>query len=158
MSRNLSSVATQAVLRQQTNQVFLLLVEIDHTDLASPIRLVNNYESVVSNGDTYTAAAFQFTPPVEEDGTIKNSRITFDNVDRAIVEAIRSISSAPTVDVSVILASDLDTVEAGPWEFLLRNVSYDAHLVSGELYPDNPLRLNASNTGYRNTTFPGLYG
>lgn len=158
MSRNLSATAKQALLRQQTHQVFLLLVEIDHADLASPIRLVNNYESIVSNGDTYTAAAFGFTPPVEEDGTIKNSRITFDNVDRAIVEAVRSIDSAPTIEVSVVLASDADTIEAGPWTFYLRAVNYDVHTVSGELYPDNPLRLNASNVSYKNTTFPGLYG
>ena len=158
MSRNLSSVTTQALLRQQTEQVFLLLVEIDHADLASPIRLVNNYESIVSNGETYVAAAFAFTPPVEEDGTIKNSRITFDNVDRAIVEAVRAISSPPTVDVSVIRAAAADTVEAGPWTFYLRAVNYDAHIVSGELYPDNPLRLVASNISYRNTTFAGLYG
>lgn len=158
MSRNLSSATIQALLRQQTNKVFLLLVEIDHADLASPIFLVNNYESVVSNGDTYIAASFAFTPPVEEDGTIKNSRITFDGVDRSIVEAIRSIDSAPTVDASVIRAAAPDTVEAGPWSFYLRAVNYDAHTVSGELYPDNPLRLNASNVTYRNTTFPGLYG
>ena len=120
MSRNLSAIAKQALLRQQTEQVFLCLVEIDHADLAVPIRLVNNYESIISNGDTYEAAAFMFTPPVEEDGTIKNSRITFDNVDRAMVEAVRSIDSPPTVDVSIVLASDADTIEAGPWTFYLR--------------------------------------
>ena len=158
MSRNLSAITTQALLRQQTDQVFLLLVEIDHADLAVPIRLVNNYESIISDYETYEAAAFAFTPPVEEDGTIKNSRITFDNVDRAIVEAVRSISSPPTVEVSVVRAADADTVEAGPWTFYLRAVNYDAHTVSGELYPDNPLALNASNVKYKNTTFPGLSG
>lgn len=158
MSRTVSSVTKQAFLKQQTDRVFLVLVELDHADLASPIRLVNNYENITSNGDVYSAAAFSFTPPVEEDGTIKNSSISFDNVDRAIVEAVRSISSAPTVSVSIIRADAPDTVEAGPWVFYLRGVSYDLHVVAGELYPDNPLRLSASTVSYRNTNFPGLFG
>jgi len=49
-------------------------------------------------------------------------------------------------------------VEAGPWTFYLRNVSYDAKVVSGELLPEHGLRFNVSTIRYRNIEFPGLYG
>lgn len=158
MSRNLSSVARQAVQAPQTAEVFLLIVEITHADLASPLRLVNNNESITSGGNVYQPLAFKFTPPVEEDGTIKNSKITIDNVDRQLVLALRSISTFPLVSISIIRAASPDTIEAGPWNFELRNANYNAHDITGELVPDNPLRFNASQVAYRNIEFPGLYG
>jgi hypothetical protein len=158
MSRNVSSTTRQAFYAEQTGYLFLVLVEISHADLTNPIRLVNNYESIVHNGDTYDAFAFNFTPPVEVDGEIKNAEISFDNVTRQVVEAIRSITSPPDVTAKLIRADAPDTVEAGPWEFKLRNVTYQRQEVSGELVPDGPLRLNISTISYSNLTFPGLYG
>lgn len=158
MSRTLSSATVAALLKQQTEQVFLILIEIDHADLASPIRLVNNNADVTSGGDDYTAAAFEFTPPVEVDGSIKPSTIAFDAVDRSIIEAVRSISSAPTVTAEIIRADAPDTIEAGPWVFYLRNVTYNMTGVSGELVPDNGLRNNFGTVSYKNTSFPGLFG
>ena len=159
MSRNLSSVAVQALLLPQTDQIFLVILEIDHDDFGSPIRVVNNTEAITSNGNVYSPLAFHFSPPVEEDGTIRNSSIVLDAVDRSVIIALRAIDSpAPTVSASIIRAAAPDTIEAGPWDFSLRSVSYDAQRVSGELVPDNPLRRIASAVRYTNILFPGLYG
>jgi hypothetical protein len=158
MSRNLSATVKQAIFAPQTNKVFLLIVEIDHADLGTPLRMVNNTENVVSNSDLYYARAFDFRPPVEEDGTIKNTRISIDNIDRALIDDLRTILSPATLSASVILSDDPDTIVAGPWDFVLRSISYTAEQISGELVPDNPLRLIASVVSYRNIEFPGLYG
>lgn len=158
MSRSVSSNAMASMFASQTDQVYLYRVKIDHTDLGSPIRLVNNTVSITSESVVWSPANFRVTPPVEEDGTIKSASITLGNIDRVIVETIRSISSAPTVELSIIRAAEPDVIEAGPWEFSLRGVSYDVEKVSGELVPDNPLQRYASVKHYRNTTFPGLYG
>lgn len=158
MSRNVSSITRQALQGAQTEKVFLILITIDHPDLVSPLHLVNNNEDIISNGVTYQGMAFKFTPPVEEDGTIKNTKILIDNVDRQLVLAVRSITSAPTLVASIIRSDAPDVIEAGPWNFIVRNVSYNVMQVSGELVPDNPLRLYASQLSYRNIEFPGLYG
>ena len=158
MSRNVTSATKQALFASSTNQVFLMLVTLDHPDLGSPIRLVKNTEDIVSNGNLFSAARMEFSPPVEEEGTIKSSTITFGNVDQSIVTAVRSISSVPTVEISIIRAADPDVFEAGPWEFHLRMVSFKGLTVQGELSPDNPLQRKASKYRYTNTGFPGLFG
>nr|BDD44769.1 hypothetical protein 2 [bacterium] len=158
MSRSIGATSKIALFAQETDQVFLVLLEIDHADLGSLVRLVNNTQNVTSNGNMFTACAFKFDPPIEVDGTIKPSRLTIDNIDRQIVDMVRSLDSAPTVEASIIRAAAPDTIEAGPWSFYLRNVSYNADVVSGELLPEHGLRLNASTVRYRNIEFPGLYG
>ena len=43
MSRDLSYTAVSALFAQQTDEVFLVVVEITHDDLATPVRLVNDH-------------------------------------------------------------------------------------------------------------------
>ena len=158
MSRPISNTARAAINAPQTGEVFLLILEINHDDLPSPIRVVNNNEAIISNGDTYLATAFNFSIPAQEEGIISNSRLSIDNVDRAIVLAVRSIASPPDVSVSVILASDPDTIEAGPWEFKLRNTTYNRQSVSGELVYDSHMRDNCGTIKYTTLNFPGMFG
>ncbi|WP_321991535.1 DUF1833 family protein [Marispirochaeta aestuarii] len=156
--RNVSAVTKKALLSSSTDKVFLAIVTIDHPDLDEPLRLVDNTVDIISGGQVYRAAGMKFTPPVEEEGSVKSSSVTFGDVDRSIVTAVRTASSAPFVSVSIIRSDNPDVYEAGPWEFTLRVVSYKGATVQGELVPDNPLQRNASPTRYTNRTFPGLFG
>ena len=158
MSRTLSSGTLEALLAPQTEQLFFVIVEIDHTDLGSPLRIVNNTEAVVSNGDTYQPLAFKFTPPVEADGTIKSAAIVIDNVDRQLVEAMRTILTAADVTASLIRGATPNVIEAGPWAFKGREASFTSKHVSLSLVPDNPMRRTVSIVSYKNINFPGLYG
>lgn len=156
--RTVSTTAREGMYASQTGEIFLVILEIDHPDLAQPIRVVNNNEAIVSNGDTYLATAFSFILPAQEDGKISNSSLTIDNVDRTIVEVIRTITSFPTVAASVILASDPDVIEAGPFDFQLRNVNYNRNSVTGDLIYESFLRDNLGTVKYKNINFPGLFG
>lgn len=156
--RQISTTAREAVNASQTDQIFLVILDIDHTDLPAPIRVVNNNESIISNGVTYIPTAFDFILPAQEDGVISNSTLSISNVDRVIVQAIRSISSPPIVTVRVILASDPDTVEAGPFQFTLTDVTYNRNTVSGSLIYQLYVRDNCGTIRYKNNTFPGLFG
>lgn len=155
--RSLSNPARIAAFAQTTPQTFLILIEITHADLATPIRLVNNTQAIVSGAETYHPMAFELTPPVEEDGQIRASTITFDAVDRSLIEAVRSIDDAPHLSAAVILASTPNVIEAGPWEFVMRGVNYNAQSVSAELLPDNPMDYVISAIAYRQRDFPGVY-
>jgi len=158
MSRNISNNARVAINSPQTDEVFLVILEISHTDLPAPIRVVNNMQDVVSNGDTYVATAFNFVPPSQQDGEIGRSKLVIDNIDRSIVTAIRSINSPADISASIILADTPDVVEAGPWEFKLRDVTYDRETVSGDLFYLSYLRDNIGTIRYKNIHFPGLFG
>jgi len=156
MPRNVSNAARQAINASNTGACFLVLLKLTHPDLTEPFRIVNDHQSIVSDGETYLPYNFDFTPPVEEDGTIKNSSLTIDNIDRAIVTMIRSISSAPTVTAKIILSDSPDTIEAGPWEFQMTNIVYNLQSVTGELIFENYLNDLISVVTYNYANFPGL--
>lgn len=155
--RSLSNNAKIAITANNTSEVFLPLLKIEHDDLTEDLLFVRNTEQVVSNGDTYLPCSFDLNLPAEKDGQINNASLTIDNVDRAIVTAVRSISSPPLITLSIVLASDPDTLEAGPLEFTLRNVSFNVKTVSGELVYEDRLFLNIPGNKFDPFLFPGLF-
>lgn len=156
MARTISSTAKKAGNKSQTNQIFLYLLEIDHTDLPEPIRVVNNREDIISNGITYLACGFDFIPPTENDGEIMPAKLTIDNVDRRIVQAVRTITSPATVKASVILASNPNYVEMGPLEMTLKNVSYNRQTVTGDILYLQYIEKQVSKIMVNTQNFPGL--
>ena len=157
MSRSLSANVREELYNAQADACFLVLLTIDSDDLASPIYVVNNTENITSNAIEYTAYGFQFILPAEEESGVANASIVIDNVDRSFVQAIRSVRTPLTVIANIIEAGDPDTIEVGPYEFSLRNVSYTAKQISGDLYYENYLQENVSTIKFSNQNFPGLF-
>lgn len=157
MSRSVSSTFRAAAFAQETDQIYLLLLTIDHADLAAPIRVVNNYADVVSSGDTYTGMPFEITLPPDNDESLSSAQLSIQNVDRQIVQAVRDIDSAPTVTLSVVLAASPNTIEAGPYEMTLRDVSYDALVVTGSLSVEDMMNEPYPGDFFTPGEFPGLF-
>lgn len=153
-----SATFKAAVLAQETDEVPLVLLTIDHDSLDAPLRFVNNPVDIESNGETYTAFPFEFQLPPASPDSLPFAQLTIDNVDRQIVEAVRSIPTAPTVSAAVILASDPDTIEAPLPEFYLFNIQYDQLTVTGTLVvstlDDEPFPA----WSFMPSFFPGLFG
>ena len=103
--RTISPIATEAIHKTETEEVFLVLLELDHDDFNNPLRLVNNDVDIISNGNLFTAFPFEITLPNDEENIIPQAKLKIDNTDRQIVQAIRSIGSDP-IDVllQVVLA------------------------------------------------------
>jgi phage-related protein len=157
MSRDISQDFREAIYAQETNEVFLVLITIDHADLDDPLRLVNNSVSVVSRGNTYYAAPIQVVLPTDAEGEVPRARLVVDNVDRTIVAAVRAISSAPTVTLEIVKGSDLDTVEAAYNDLQLKDVRYDSLVVEGELNQENFLTEPFPSGAFTPGFFPGLF-
>ena len=133
MSRSVSSTFKQAIYASETDEAFLVLLTIDHETLENPIRVTSGSIDVVSNGETFVPFPFNLSLPDESSDAAPRARLAIDNIDRQIVLSVRSITTAPTVKMEVILASDPDVIEASFPDFKLENISYDAYTVSGDL-------------------------
>ena len=157
MSRTLSQAARQAVNAQETDEVFLLLLTLDHEDLAEPIRVVNNTEDVVSRSDTYIAYPFEIALPDEDPESVARVTLRIDNVDREIVKSLRAISSPLSVGLEVVMAASPDTVEAGPFNMTLVSAEYDALTVTGELAFEDVLNEPFPGASYVPSEYPGLF-
>jgi hypothetical protein len=157
LSRTVTATARQAVYDAETSEAFLILLTLTHADLAGPIRVVNNAVDVVSGGDTFLAFPFRIRLPSDTDERPPRATLQIDNVDRQIVTAIRTVTGAIGVLMEVVLASDPDTVEASFPDFTLRQVTYDALVVQGELSLEPVVLEPFPAQRFTPSAFPGLF-
>ena len=160
MSRTLSALMQSAANAQETGEVILAIVSISHASIVGgPLRVVNNLTNVVSNGNTYTAFPFQVTLPEDTDDGMPKLRLVLDNVDRSIVSAIRSIppSTPPIVQIDIVLASQPNTIEVSFTGLKLRQVSYDALTVEGDLAVNEDDLEPFPQGSFTPSKFPGLF-
>lgn len=158
MSRSLSTVAKQAVYASETSEVFLLLLTISHASLSVPIRVVNDFQNLTSNGNLYTAFPFTIVLPEEKEEQPPRMRLVIDNVDRTIVQALRSLTSPPTIQLDVVLAIQPDTVEASFPGFTLRQSNYDQLVVEGDLTLEEIVVEPFPEGSFDPQSFAGIFG
>lgn len=156
MARGLSSAALASIHEQETDEVWLILVTIDHADLANPIRVVSNMEDITSNGETFVGLPFEIILPDENPDEPGEVMLRVDNVDKTIVETVRIIQSPPTVKVQVVLASQPDSIEAEIDGLTMRDVTWDVGVVEGRLRLDDLVVEPLSET-ITPARFPGLF-
>lgn len=157
MSRSISASARSALYAQETAAVFLNLLTIDHADLPSPIRLVDNTQDVTAGADTYTAFPFVLELPADQEGEVPRATLTIDNVSQELTAEVRSISSPFTVELSVVMASSPSTVEAGPFSFTSTSVEYDVQRMTFTLAYENLLQEPFPATTYAPSNYPNLF-
>lgn len=139
MPRNLSNTAILSAQNTETDEVWLVLMEINHENLDSPIYLVNNTKNIVSNGNEHIAYPFNIVLGEDDGEKLQTVKLTFDNVDRLLVETIRTIDDSPDITISIVLASDPHYEEIKITDLKLRQIEYDAFTISGTLYADDIL-------------------
>jgi hypothetical protein len=159
VSRSLSTPAAAAAAAQETPEIYLSLVTIDHALLAAPIRLVNDVQDAVSDGHTFQAFAFDLVLPDETEDQLPEVHLRVDNTDLRIVQAARSIraSTPATVSYQVVLRSSPDTIEAGPFAMRMKPIEYDEKAVDGTLLPPAFLTESFPADIFTPANFPGLF-
>jgi hypothetical protein len=133
MSRSLTSTTLRALYAPETAESFLILLTVSHANLSVPLRVTNNAQDIISRSNTFVAYPFELSLPDDQDQRPPRARLKIDNVDRQIVQAIRGLSSAPTVLIEIIRAASPDVVEARFQDFRLSNITYDSHVIEGDL-------------------------
>lgn len=160
MPRPLSLELKAAMHAQETGAVLLAICAISHPSILNgPLRVVNDLVDFVSDGHTYTAFPFQITLPEDTDEGRPSLRLVLDNIDRTIVQALRSIppSSPPTVQVDLVLASQPDTLDLSFPNLTLRNVDYDLFVVEGDLVLNEDDREPIPSASFSPQSYPGLF-
>lgn len=153
--RSLSPAAVAAMNAPESGEVWLVLLTISNPGMTT-IRVVSNNEDITSRGNTYLAFPFEIELPGQDPDSPSSARLRIDNVDKRIVEAVRSITTPPNVTIEVVLASQPDTVEIAYTDLTLRSVEYDADSVRGELTFESIFSEPVTLTITPNR-FPGLF-
>lgn len=133
MRDSLSATYKEAASHQETEECPIVLLTITHDQLPSPIRVCNNGEDIISNGETFLACPFDIELPDDAEGKVPGAKLSIANVDRQIVNALRTITTRAIVTLQVILASTPDVIEATYPELELIVADWNALTVSADL-------------------------
>ena len=157
MSRNVSAELKQAVYAQETTQEFIVLITLSHPDLSTAIRVNSSGLDIVSNGETFVAFPFEVVLPDDVDDRPPRAKLRIDYISREIVLAVRTISSAPFVNIQIVMASSPDTIEAEFLDFRLSNITYDQLTVEGDLTLEEFIGEPYPARVFSPADFPGLF-
>jgi len=131
--RTISPEARAAAHAEASDKVWLVLLEITATGLSTPIRVANDNVDVIHQGWTFIGYPFEVELPPESQDRPMIARIRIDNTERLIVDEVRTISEPPSVTLRVVLADQPDVIEVEYAGMRLRNVTWDAGEISGDL-------------------------
>lgn len=127
-----------------------ILMEINHAELASPIRVVNDNQSITSNGNLYVGYPFNFVMPSDYENQLPKAKISIDNVGRELMQWIETSNGAggATVKFSQIMRSRPNQIE---WEISMSlfNVQVNQREISAELGFENLFAKPAISIQYR---------
>lgn len=157
MSRSTSLTFREAVFASETEDAFLILLEIDHADLTSPIRVVNNTESVIFNNNTYIGYPFRLELPSDSPDNIPSATLTIDNVDKILADAINNLNTSPTITFYIVSTAALDGPEATFSGFKFVEATYDSLTITITLSIENFFNEPFPGDYFTPGRFPGLF-
>lgn len=168
MARPLSSTLIEAMNASESGEVLIWLMTISHPDLAEPLRISNDPTTRISDdpltyattsrGNQFLFVPFRVTAPDEQDQAPPTAKIEVENIDRAMIGLIRSVTSPPpTITLELVMGSSLDTVEVTFPDFSIAKASYDAEKVSLDLALDNLAVEPYPAMTFDPSRFPGLF-
>jgi len=134
----------------------LVLITISHPSLDEDIVCANNKVAITSNGIEYIAFPFDITLPDSKEDSQPSAKLTISNVSREIGQAIRSISTPPSVKITIVRQDTPDIIEAQFVGMRLNNVKYDMMTVSADLEFEDLTREEYPSLKFSPSVFRGV--
>lgn len=159
MSNQLSPQLLAQLYAQESSDPFLTLITLSHPSFPQDLRLVNNQENIVSNGNTFQAFPVRIQLPVDDGETVKEVLIEFDNVSLELIDEIRSVSSSERIGVKLemILASLPNDIQISLEDLYILNITYNATIIQARIGLDDFLSTELTSEVYSPSNFPGIF-
>jgi hypothetical protein len=125
--------------------------------LISPVRVVNDRVPLFRGGNEYAPFPFEIPLPDEREDGLHGVQLRIDAVDRSIITALRQVRGPLEVQLSVVLASQPDIVEAGPYVFALDKANYNAVTITGALEFEDIINEPIPGDAFTPGNFPGVF-
>ncbi len=158
MSRDYSSEYKSTLAKVSAEEAPLVLLEISHADLTEPVRVVNDMQDLISNGNTFIACPFRYVLPDDFENQLPKARLAVDNVGRDLMYWIETTGGGQNSSVKMmqVMRSRPDTIE---WSISMNlyNVTATLQEISAELGFENLFARPAVLMQYRPETTPGIF-
>jgi hypothetical protein len=157
MARALTLAARQSLTAEATDELWLILLTIEADGLTEPIRVVNDRQDLYSRGARYVAYPFELDLPADDGETVARVMIRIDNVDRAILAAVRAATGLPRATIEVVRRAEPDVVEAGPFSMTVAELRADALTLEATCVYEDILDAAFPAGQYTPADYPGLF-
>lgn len=136
----------------------IILLEITHSGLTTPIRVVNDNSNITSNGNEFLACAFRCALPDDFENQLPKISLAVDNIGKEMMYWIETSDGGygAKAHFMQIMRSRPDQIE---WEMTvgLSNVKATASEIAGDLGFDNIFTRPAITMRYDPTISPGIF-
>jgi hypothetical protein len=135
-----------------------VLLEITHPQLGAPIRVVNDTQDLVSNGNTFIAMAFRVSLPDDFAQQLPRARIAIDNIGRELTQWLEASNggAGAAVRMMQVMPDTPDVLECD-YTLDLLNVRQNMIEVSGDLGYEDTLNRPGMVATYRPENTPGIF-
>lgn len=158
MARGYSAAYKSTLAQVSAPEVGLILLELTHSSLSEPVRIVNDVVDLVSNGQTYIGLPFKCVLPDDFDGQLPKAQLTIDNVGKELMAWIETTSggNGSIVTFSQVMRSRPDQIE---WSITMNlyNVHVTMQDITAELGFQNLFAKPAVKMKYRPDNSPGIF-
>lgn len=146
------------VNKLNANEMLLVLLEIDHPFLTSPVRIVNDNLNFVLDGNEFLAMPFQLDRQDDVRGELPKVRLTVPNVGRGLVKWIDGSGGGKGAKISVFLArrSDPNVIEEA-LELGIESTTINMQVITFNLVIQNNLVKRAMRYTYDTYRARGLF-
>ncbi len=157
MPRGQSQTILDSLAAPSTDEAFLVLLRVKASDGTVLARFTSDAVSTFIGPDEYLPYPFDIVLPDSQEGQETRARLVMTNVDRQLVDEIRTYVEHLRIDIEVVLGSDTAEQLALYPDMELRNVTYDTATISGELSYESFLREPYPKDLMTGRDFPGLF-
>ena len=158
MARAYSAEYKSTLAATSAPEAPIILLEITHSGLTEPVRVVNDTQNITSNGHEYIACAFRCTLPDDLENQLPKATLSVDNVGKELMYWVETSAGGYGAQAHFmqVMRSRPDLVE---WEITLAlsNVKATVQEVSADLGYDNIFSRPAITMRYDPFSAPGIF-
>ncbi|MBB4604131.1 hypothetical protein GGR60_002689 [Xanthomonas arboricola] len=136
----------------------LELLEMTAPSFGAVLRIVNDTQDWVSNGNLYIRCRFRFTPPADQAGQTPRAQLEVDNVGRGITEDLERVQPNELVMCRVLITDRVQPdVIARRFYLPLTQVHAAGPLITAQIGVDFFMRQQAVKLRANPHTLPGIF-
>jgi len=120
-------------------------------------RVCRNNEKIVSRGLTFEPYPFEIIEPIEDGETMPRAQLTIDNVDRLLIQSIRTLQDPLRVDIELVMVSEPDVPQIRYQALRLKAVTWDELSIRGDLVYEDLFGLAYPAESFYPQEYPGLF-
>jgi hypothetical protein len=159
MARTLPITIVNAIMSQETSESFHVLLTAEHSQFPT-IRVVNNTQSITSNGEVFVPFPFSvILPPDSEDSNIIANVDIYD-AEREVIDNLRFVLGQRErikLTLQVVASGSPDSILQSVSNLSVVNVIYSSGVLRLEAQADTLLTEGYPRDSFTPANFPGVF-